>query len=212
MDALYPAANPLGIPDLDPDRQPDCVPLPVWGWGSTSRDREHRGTWHFFTDDFRWSRLLKDPSALVETGAAAAVEPNISVFDDTPKALAIASIYRKRWIARFWQLAGVRVFVDCNLPARILDSAEARMGIPEGWRAFATRGYDRRLEDLGAEYQFASSFGIRKPVFLVIGGGAQVAAWCERTPGAVHSGYQRSKRVHSCNGGGVPAFGLQERS
>jgi hypothetical protein len=197
MDAVFPASNPLGIPDLDPERQPDCVPLPVWAWGSKSRIGPHSGTWHGYTDDCRFSKLLKEPAGLIETGCAAACEPNISIFDDTPIVLALASLYRKRYVARFWQLAGVSIFVDLNLPERILDLPEARYGIPADWRAFSTRGYDGRIESLDREYQLACSFGIRAPIFLVIGGGKKVAEWCQRTPGAVHSGYRSTREVYS---------------
>jgi hypothetical protein len=166
----------------------------VWAWGSTARGRPHAGTWHGFTDDARFTALLKDPAPLVETGCAAAVEMNASVYDDTPLVLALATLYRKRWAARYWQEHGVRVFVDVNLPERLLDREESRFGIPAGWPAFATRGYDRRFEALDREYQWACSFGCRAPLFLVVGGGRKTAEWCGRTPGAFHSGYSSQER------------------
>lgn len=197
MDAIFPASNWLGIPDLDASLQPDCVPLPVWAWGSKSRAGEHSGTWHGYVDDAKFNALLANPATLVETGCAAAVELNVSAFDDTPLALVLAGIYRKRWAARYWQSCGVPVFVDCNMPERLLDRPEARFGIPFNWRAFATRGYDGRLDSLTREYEFACSFGVAAPVFLVVGGGRKTAEWCERTPGAVHSGYRGTREVYS---------------
>lgn len=196
MDAVYPGGNWLGIPDLDPDMQPDCVPLPVLAWGSVARGRAHSGTWHCYVDDARFSALLAHPDRLVSTGATAACEPNVSAYDDTPLALALAGIYRKRWVARYWQACGVRVFVDVNLPSRLLERPEAWYGVPPGWAAFSTRGYDRRLENLDAEYAVAKAFAVR-PLFLVVGGGRLVAGWCQQRPGVVHSGYQGTRGVYS---------------
>ena len=196
MDAIYPADNWLGIPALDPLRQADCVPLPVWAWGSRARTAAHAGTWHCYVEDARFARLLADPAQLAATGCTAAVEPNVSVYDDTPLALALAGLYRKRWVARYWQSLGVRVFVDVNVPERLLDRPEFRFGVPDGWSAFATRGYDRRVGHLDAEHAFALGVCPR-PLFLVVGGGRAVAAWCEGRPGVVHSGYASTRETYS---------------
>ncbi len=195
-DLIYPSGNVLGIPDLLPEMCADAVPLPVWAWGSVARDSEHGGTWHCYVEDARFASLLRDPGQLVATGAAAAVEPNVSVYDDTPAALAIASLYRKRWVARSWQAAGVRVFVDMNLPEWLFDRDEWKLGLPAGWSAFATRGYERRVEALDREYAAALTV-TPSPLFLVVGGGKSVASWCRSHPGCVHAGYQGTKRVYS---------------
>jgi hypothetical protein len=194
MDAVFPGSNDLGIPDLDLEQQADCVPLPVWAWGSVARTRDHDGTWHFFVEDKRFSHVLIEPDAVVATGCVAACEPNISVFDDTPPAVAFHSLYRKRWVARYWQSCGVRVFVDCNLPAWMLARRETLYGIPEGWRAWSTRGYERRMESLDEEYQWACNASrTTDVVFLVVGGGRGVAQWCQSHRGAVHSGYSSTR-------------------
>ena len=197
MDLAFPASNRLGIPDLSPFLVPSGVPLPVQCWGQTSRAKRNPGTWHHFTADYRFSALEKRPQQLIETGCVASVEINYSVFDDTPLAVAFWTIYKKRWIARTWQEAGIAVFVDCNLPERVLDCEEARYGVPASYSAFATRGYERRIEALDREYAWAKSFGCPRPTFLVVGGGRKTAEWCERTPGAFHSGYTATKRPYS---------------
>jgi len=103
MDQAFPAANRLGIPDLDVTMGATSVPLPVWCWGQTGRRRPNLGTWHHYTDDYRFSSVEKRPCNLIDTGCAAAVEVNYSVFDDTPLAVAFWTIYKKRYIARLWQ-------------------------------------------------------------------------------------------------------------
>lgn len=211
MDALFPSDNWLGIPSLDPTLQADCVPLPVLAWGSVARTSTHAGTWHAYVDDARFARLLREPDALVATGAAAAVEPNVSAYDDTPLALVLAGIYRKRWVARYWQSCGVRVFVDVNLPERVLDRDEWRAGVPDGWSAFATRGYDSRIGALESEYQAALTVS-RSPLLLVVGGGRKVAEWCRGRAGVVHSGYASARRVYSGGERGEGIGEVRERS
>ena len=176
--------------------QADCVPLPVWAWGSKARTSQHGGTWHLYVDDARFSRLLREPGALADTGAVAAVEPNVSAYEDTPISVVLASLYRKRWAARVWQTCGIRTFVDLNLPARVLERDEWRCGIPASWRAFATRGYEGRIDAMELEYSAARSFG-GIPLLLVVGGGRRVAEWCRTHPGAVHTGYAATRRPYS---------------
>jgi hypothetical protein len=165
-------------------------------------DREHGGTWHFYVEDRRFQAILRDPSRIIDTGCAAACEPNVSAFDSTPLAEVLAGILRKRAAARAWQLAGVSVFVDVNLPARVLERDEWRLGVPDGWRAFSTRGYDRRLQSLDDEYAAAERVAGGVPLLLVVGGGKKVAEWCVGRPGVVHSGYQASRNAYSASGNG----------
>lgn len=174
------------------------MPLPVWAWGSVARDREHTGTWHFYVDDRRFAAVLDDPTRVLASGCVACCEPNVSAFDDTPLALVLAGVYRKRRAARVWQTAGVQVLVDVNLPARVLERDEWRLGVPDGWQAFSTRGYDRRLSALDGEYAAACRVaGVNLPLFVVVGGGKLVAGWCRGRPGVVHSGYAAERNAHS---------------
>ncbi len=194
---IFPSANAFGIPDLDPDQQADSLVPPLRAWGSVGRTTRTEGTWHFYVDDQRFSKLLTTPNDLIATGCSAAVEPNISVYDDTPMALVLHSLYRKRFAARIWQTSGIMVWVDLNLPLRVLDSPYWSLGVPVGWRAYATRGYDKRITSLYDEYDTACQHAGGTPVFLVIGGGRGTADWCSGRPGVIHSGYSRTREVYS---------------
>ena len=196
-DVAFPATNRLGIPDLDLMISSGGIPLPVLCWGQTSRSKLNPGVWHHYTADYRFMAIEKEPLSLQRTGCQGAVELNYSIYDDTPLVKAFWTIYKKRYIARLWQNAGIQVFIDCNMPERVLDTEESRYGIPANYPAFATRGYDRRADSLAYEYQWATSFGIKAPVFLVVGGGRKISEWCQRTPGAYHSGYISTKRAYS---------------
>lgn len=184
MNAAYPTDNEWGIPSLRLDMQAERVELPVVTWGSRARGSVMTGCWSFYTDDSRWSALERSPLQLVATGCKSSIELNFSLFDQTPRAEALWSTYRKRLVSRQWQDAGIRVFVDLNVPAAHRELC--LLGVPAGWRSFATRGYARRLDDLRGEWECAHGRAGDSLVLLVFGGGPKVEAECRSLPGAVY--------------------------
>ena len=178
-DAIFPSDNTDGIPLLDLRMQATDVHLPVMTWGSVKRQREMPGTWHFYTEDYRFEALWRDPSPVVNTRCNAAAEPNFTTSEQMSRAVAVYQIYRKRWIARYWQSRGVPVFVDLNVAPQWTD--ENLLGVPEGWRAWITRGYEDRLDWTDVEWQLARArCGREDLIFAVYGGGERVAEMCRR--------------------------------
>ena len=176
-DALWPTDNDWGIPTLDLKLQATAFDQPAAIWGQVSRKTRMAGTWLFYTEDGRYEALWADPAPVLNTGAVAAVEPNFSAYSNMPGAVALWQVYRKRWIARWWQSYGLRVWVDLNVATN--HAAINTMGVPDGWRAFATRGYTERLDATHAEYELACKIaGDVTPLFLVYGGGKAVKAEC----------------------------------
>ena len=177
-DAVWPTDNDWGVPLLDLNMQALAFDQPYAIWGARGRKARMNGTWLFYTEDYRYEALWADPSPVLNTGAVNAVEPNFSVYRNMPAAVALWQVYRKRWIARWWQSHGLRVFVDLNVASN--HYGLNHLGIPQGWRAFATRGYSDRLDELRLEYEQACAFageGVT-PLFLVVGGGKAVKAEC----------------------------------
>ncbi len=177
-DVLWPSDNDWGIPTLDPNLQADLVDLPVMCWGQRGRSRRiDGGTYHFYTDDYRFNALWQNPGPVVNSGCISIVEPNFSCHDQTPTAVALHQIYKKRWLARYWQSQGIRVLVDLNV-ARPFYQLNL-LGVPAGWQAYATRATSDRPEDALDEYRLACAHrGGRDVLFLVIGGGRQAQAMC----------------------------------
>lgn len=187
-DAAFPTDNEWDIPTLRKDYCGDFLDLPVEVWGYKKRTSPYLGTVHFYTDDTRftglWSeaekRMIKnqwtDPDKLVKSGCISAVEPNFTLSLFSPKAYVIWTIYRKRWLARYWQEFGIRIWVDLNVPVEF--SPYSLAGVPEGWKAFATRGYTDRLEALNLEWELACNHCRGYPLFLVVGGSQNVKQWC----------------------------------
>ena len=178
-DARFPTDNPWDVPMLDPRMQALHVELPWQSWGSKQggRQRAMPGTYHFYVSDDRFVALWKNPLPLVASGCRAAVEPNFTTSLESPRAYVLWCVYRKRWLARYWQSEGVRVFVDLNVPAEYADVTF--LGVPREWRAYVTRGYTDRMDATGNEWRAACEHhGSDDILFTVYGGGKQVKAMC----------------------------------
>lgn len=195
MDLLFPTDNEWGIPALTlgaPCSAPPPVQAPFIPWGSVRRTA-HAATWCFYVDDYRFTNVWADPDAPLRTSAGALVECNFSVFDDSPAAVAIWAIYRKRWLSAYWQRAGVAVWVDLCVAPR--HAALNLLGVPRGWQRYATAAWDARVGDLDGEFEVARGHAAGWPfTLLVYGGGKAVAEWCAQHPGVVHVGHRSSDR------------------
>lgn len=175
-DTFFSSDNEYGIPVLDPRLQADAFDLPIVTWGAQKRDTQG-GTITFYVDDNRFADLWKHPDKIVKLNPVSVVEPNFSVLKDFPLILAGYETYRKRWLARYWQWCGIRIFVDLNVNENYKELN--LLGVPKGWKAFATRGYDTRIWALEDELNTAKAIaGDVMLSFLVYGGGAKVKEFC----------------------------------
>lgn len=169
--ALWPSDNAYGIPTLDPAQQAGpFVDAPLARWGRETRKARMRGTWHFYTDDYRFTRLLERPQDVINSACVAAVEPNFSVHAQTPRALVLYRTHEKRRLARLWQAHGIKILVDLHVAEE--HAEDNLLGVPRGWRSYATRGSTSPAQ-LEREYELAvkhagSPMGL---LFLVYGGG-----------------------------------------
>lgn len=178
-DCLYASNNPFDIPTLDPKMQAGNLELPLSPWGANSRLRKGVATYHFYVDDYRFEHLFKDPIKLLMSGCKAIVEPNCSCHDQTPVAWGIQLIYKKRWLARYLQECGIRVYVDLNVSHKFIEYN--KMGVPEGWNAFFTRGLDDWMVSLESDFQVAKEIsGLDRPNLIVYGGGKEVQKFCQK--------------------------------
>lgn len=175
-DILYPSDNLYDIPCLRLDRQAGHLELPFVPYG-TGRRNKRMATLHFYVDDYRFNALWKNPAKIFDNNPAAAVECNYSLFDTTPLAFGLQFIYQKRWMSRYWQENGIRIYVDLNVSSKFFEYN--RMGVPDGWNAFATRGALGGLELLKAKFNQARQIsGLDSPNLIVYGGGKEVHEFC----------------------------------
>lgn len=77
------------------------------------------------------------------------------------------------------QERGIKLFVDLNVNAKFYKLN--MLGVPMGWRAFCTRGYSDRLNNLEFEYTIAKSWanGV-EPLFVIYGGGRECQWFAQR--------------------------------
>lgn len=177
-DILYPSDNLYDIPCLRLDRQAGHLELPFVPYG-TGRRNKRVATLHFYVDDYRFNALWKNLAKIFDNNPAAAVECNYSLFDTTPLAFGLQFIYQKRGMARYWQENGIRIYVDLNVSSKFFEYN--RMGVPDGWNAFATRGALGGLELLKAKFNQARQIsGLDSPNLIVYGGGKEVHDFCCR--------------------------------
>ncbi len=153
--------------------------MPVASWGSQSRKKQWKGMYHFYVDDYRFQKLIKNPEDLLNTGCRYATEinPTVSLFH--PVALVLESIFWKRWVNRAWQQMGIMTSVDINIPTQF--EPYCFLGVPREWFSFSTRGYSDRLDNLHAEFAMCQRFSLApKITFMVFGGGQAAKQLCDK--------------------------------
>lgn len=178
-DCLFPSNNEYDIPTLLHPKKNLYVELPFKPWGADARTKTGIGTYHFYVDDYRFEAIWDDPSKIIQSGCKAIVEPNLSLYETTPTSYGIFLIYKKRWIARFLQDYNIDVFVDLNVTEKFMPYNI--LGVPDGYNAFFTRGYDNRLKALQMEFDIAREIsGLDQPNFIVYGGSKKVKDFCNK--------------------------------
>jgi len=176
-DCVFPTDNEWGIPLLDATLQGQELVLPLARWGDRSRKARMPGTFHFYVDDYKFSALWKNPAPVVASGCAAVFEPSFSTNEQMPRAVGLWRIYMKRWLSRFWQQHGVRVFVDLSVDPKFDDLN--LLGVPAGWRAYCTQGRSSELDLVGHHWEIACQHARdSRPILIVYGGGQEVEALC----------------------------------
>lgn len=167
------------VPILDLSLQADTS-YPAVKWGTRARDSSLAGCLiHFYTHDRKFNALTDDASMIVRSGAAAAVELNISMSDDMPLPVALFAIWQKRRASSQWQAGGIHVLVDMNVPDRWFGLN--LQGVPAGWRAYANRGYRDDPRHVERAYERACQHANTDDIlYVVYSGGKVVKALCQR--------------------------------
>ncbi len=179
-DRLFPSDNEYEIPTLRLDRQPSSgLLLPFAPWGANSRRKGNIATYHFYVDDYRFNNIWLHPEKLLCCGCREVVEPNFTLHLNMPVAYGLQLLYKKRWIARWLQEYGIRVWVDLKVSEKYRELN--LLGVPDGYNAFATRGYADNISGLGRDLEIARRVsGCDAPNMLVYGGGKGAKEFCAK--------------------------------
>ena len=176
--ALLPREALYDIPLLDLAWQADFVDAPFIKWGTLRRADKHEGTIHFYTDDYKFSALLKNPYKVVDTLCTTAVEPNFSTYGQMPLYEVLYYVGQKRYMARLWQENHIRILVDLNVMPDF--AAVNLLGVPEGWGSYCIRGLAGQTEYLESNYRIAKHHAGQTPhLFVVYGGGNGIQKYCQ---------------------------------
>jgi len=158
--------NEWGIANLDLKFQCTKQHALIERWGRIPRHNTRMvGMWHFYTDDYRFTGVWRDPDVVVRTGCNAAIEPNYTTTFGTPKAMALYDIYRKRWLARYWQSKGISTVVDLNVEIPFWQVN--LLGVPKGWGSYATRWY-ANFNDVHLQYKMAQEHAEREDITFFV--------------------------------------------
>ena len=123
---------------------------------------------------------------MVDTGAAFAVEVNVSSYGNDPLAVALAGLWRKRCISRIWQEQGINVFID--LFADGWTRELSLEGVPTSHCLYATKyaktdlsGHELGLRGLLDDFVMAADHcdDHDNLIFAVYGGGGRVQQLCD---------------------------------
>lgn len=175
---FFPGSNALSIPALNPQLQL----LDAEGHHfirSSNLPGRPSACWLHYADDWRIERFWKRPQRLYNDYITASLEVNYTVLDEFPLPFALWQIYRKRYLS-VWMQHKYNYFiaVDLNVPRRF--QAINLAGVPLGWRAYSTRAYADRVEELQYEYDIVYQHSRGNPYLIVYGGGKPAARWCHR--------------------------------
>lgn len=109
--ARFPGVGQFDIPEILPVKE--IPPVKEWigfNYVLSDTDPEGKGV-HFFLNDYQFERLWNNPDRYIEKLSRYAVvaSPDFSPYADMPFCLQVYNHYRKHWVARYLQEAGVTV-------------------------------------------------------------------------------------------------------
>ena len=170
---IYPVMfsdNDWGIPTLNLQYQVTEIPVLIERWGRIARHGTRMpGMWHFYTDDYKFTGIWRNPDVVIKTGAIAAVEPNFSTGENYAKAEILYNVWQKRWLGAYWQTRGIKIMVDLNYQDTLDDIM--MLGVPRGWRSYALRihnadGY--KVEDAVDVYRRAQKHAETEDIVFAV--------------------------------------------
>jgi hypothetical protein len=183
-DTIFPGEPEFGIPMLSLDYMATEATLPFVKWGEIRSKNQMNGSWHFYVFDGKLYRLEFNPEQLLASNAQNFVEINYSIRNAHSRAYALGQIDRKRRMARWLQSKGKRIFVDLNVGKKHMQ--DNLLGIPEGWKAFATRGYTNKIQYIDEQINIALKIAGTEDIIFVVYGGGEIVEECCKAAGCIY--------------------------
>lgn len=176
-DISFLGESEYGIPILLSAYAMSHIEHPIVTWGDVPRRNRMVGTFAFYTWDYKFTALWKKPEQLVQTGCRSVIEPNFSITPQMSRAEVLYRTYQKRWLSRYWQMRGIYIMIDMNVPPPFM-ARENLLGVPKGFQAYATRAHRMMYISLDEVYAICADHAGCVPLFVVYGGGRKIAEQC----------------------------------
>ena len=148
--AVFSSTNEWGIPDYLPDMFCELTPNTVWDGvhtddnsktmyahasGAMTKENCQGGVLCFYVEDYKfdnaWDDAVKFLAKLIHMEWGGVVCPDFSTYDSMPRIVRYWNIYKARWVARYWQEAGVKVIPNINF-GEGQDAGLYYAGVPKG--------------------------------------------------------------------------------
>lgn len=151
----------------------------LYGSDSTVGLDSSRTTIAFYVDDIRfervWTALPEWTTKFLTAGVRTLIMPNYSILDGMPTAEAIYQSYRCKYVARYWQEAGLNVIPDLYLSTVPFDVEYFLAGIPVGAPVVAMQmhTFGNRAAEIKEEIRAGAmiALDLLKPQKLLVYGG-----------------------------------------
>lgn len=175
------------IPVLDPFEYDDeAGPIRFEKWARKGRNEQLDGI-HFFTADYKFATVLRDPALVGATNPRLVIEPDTSSAEDDQFPVALAQLWRRRTFCALLQAQyGTAIAVNLNCVGWLRDLIFT--GVPTDYPYFATRyqrtdlsgepvGIDGVIEDHELVREHVGPDGAFQ--FFVYSGGRAVQQLCQ---------------------------------
>ncbi len=211
----FPSSNRYGIPDLRPDMLCNVLPTRTWGgngdnmvsgqvylctWANAAIPPEAAGSLlNFYCDDYKfevvWNQHVQFLERLKTYKLAGVCSPDFSTYWKLPLAIKLFQNYRSRWVARYWQEAGIRIIPSLSRSGIPDLAAEDCAGMPKNPPIVSTQcrtmGQTKDDKEKSRMIWLASTnrqIQILEPENVIIYGGMNHRQWLEPalTPGPTY--------------------------
>ena len=196
--AIFSSSNEWGIPDLREDMLCDLIPDRIWDGiatedntktmynhasGRMTHENCKGGLLTFYCDDYKfdnaWDDAVKFLAKLISLEWGGVVVPDFSTYENMPRVIRYFNLYKARWVARYWQEAGVKVMPNINFGAKGDDMSLCYAGIPKGVHSVAcqvrTTGKFRKTFVQGVSLSLIAL----QPKHVILYGGDDNRKWLE---------------------------------
>lgn len=110
---LFETDNEFGFPEVTSNEFTPTELIPFHMCKKQLKGDKEKGV-HFFLDDYKFEQVWTSPTKYTKMFLyyGNIISPTFSVWENQPYALNLFNMYRRRWLARYYQECGVNVLLE----------------------------------------------------------------------------------------------------